>query len=68
MVEAEKHTFLIMCKINNYFEFELMCNYHRVNTTCGPKEDKLLLSGLHVICDLFCKNCHTIVGWKYVNV
>lgn len=41
--------------------------FSSVNVCSGPKEDKLLLSGLHVVCDLFCKNCHTVIGWKYVT-
>mmetsp|Transcript_17291 Transcript_17291/g.1542 ORF Transcript_17291/g.1542 Transcript_17291/m.1542 type:complete len:92 (-) Transcript_17291:152-427(-) len=36
-----------------------------VNVCCGAKEDRVLLSGLHTVCDLFCKGCHTVLGWKY---
>ena len=25
------------------------------------------MSGLHVVCDVFCKGCQTNVGWKYVK-
>eukprot|EP01016_Furgasonia_blochmanni_P031032 TRINITY_DN3212_c0_g1_i14.p3 TRINITY_DN3212_c0_g1~~TRINITY_DN3212_c0_g1_i14.p3 ORF type:complete len:105 (+),score=2.48 TRINITY_DN3212_c0_g1_i14:164-478(+) len=43
---------------------ELEC---RVNVSCGPVEERILISGLHLVCDIYCKSCHTIVGWKYVN-
>jgi len=36
-----------------------------VNTCSGPKEERLLLSGMHVVCDIFCKGCNAVVGWKY---
>ena len=38
-----------------------------MNLSTGPSEQKTLMSGLHVVCDVFCKGCTTIVGWKYVN-
>lgn len=34
----------------------------------GPFEDRMLLTGLHTICDLYCKNCNAILGWKYVSL
>mmetsp|Transcript_37902 Transcript_37902/g.33921 ORF Transcript_37902/g.33921 Transcript_37902/m.33921 type:complete len:105 (+) Transcript_37902:71-385(+) len=36
-----------------------------VNIESGPKEERLLLSGIHIVSDLHCKNCKTVVGWKY---
>lgn len=36
-----------------------------VNIVSGPGEDRQLLSGLHTVCDLVCKNCDTVIGWKY---
>ena len=36
-----------------------------INVKSGPREEKLLLSGLHVTCDLYCIGCHSTVGWKY---
>ncbi len=36
-----------------------------INVKSGPREEKLLLSGLHVTCDLYCKGCHSIIGWRY---
>ena len=25
------------------------------------------MTGLHKVCDLFCCNCDTLIGWKYVS-
>ena len=38
-----------------------------MNVICGTKEERLLLSGLHVVCDIFCKGCNSLIGWKYVK-
>ena len=27
----------------------------------------MLMTGLHKVCDLFCRNCDTLLGWKYVR-
>lgn len=39
----------------------------RVNVGCGPAEERLLLTGLHAVADIYCENCHTTLGWKYVS-
>uniref|UniRef100_A0AC35THD4 Protein yippee-like n=1 Tax=Rhabditophanes sp. KR3021 TaxID=114890 RepID=A0AC35THD4_9BILA len=36
-----------------------------VNVGCGPAEERLLLTGLHVVADIFCEICKTTLGWKY---
>jgi hypothetical protein len=36
-----------------------------VNVTAGPNEERSLMTGLHVVCDIYCNSCETIVGWKY---
>ncbi|WJX19099.1 hypothetical protein P8452_08829 [Trifolium repens] len=38
---------------------------HAMNVTIGPKEDKELMTGLHTIADVFCCDCHQVLGWKY---
>ena len=25
----------------------------------------MLMTGMHVVCDMYCKNCHSVLGWKY---
>ncbi|PRQ28990.1 hypothetical protein RchiOBHm_Chr5g0008981 [Rosa chinensis] len=37
-----------------------------VNITLGPEEERLMLSGLHTVEDIFCVCCGQILGWKYV--
>ncbi|XP_064922581.1 protein yippee-like 4, partial [Columba livia] len=36
-----------------------------VNVGCGPAEQRLLLTGLHSVSDIFCQSCKTTLGWKY---
>ncbi|XP_066407773.1 protein yippee-like 4 [Molothrus aeneus] len=36
-----------------------------VNVGCGPAEQRLLLTGLHSVADIFCQSCNTTLGWKY---
>mmetsp|Transcript_364 Transcript_364/g.761 ORF Transcript_364/g.761 Transcript_364/m.761 type:complete len:291 (-) Transcript_364:194-1066(-) len=36
-----------------------------VNVTEGTPEDRLLITGLHSVCDIFCQRCNTLVGWTY---
>jgi len=36
-----------------------------VNVGCGPAEERVLLTGLHAVADIFCESCKTTLGWKY---
>lgn len=36
-----------------------------VNVTLGPREDRLLITGLHTVADIYCVCCNTVLGWKY---
>ncbi|KAG2681931.1 hypothetical protein I3760_11G166400 [Carya illinoinensis] len=36
-----------------------------VNLVMGALEERLMLSGLHTVADIFCCCCGQIVGWKY---
>jgi len=36
-----------------------------INVTLGPKEDRLLTTGLHSVSDLHCLRCEESVGWFY---
>ncbi|ESR65024.1 protein yippee-like [Citrus sinensis] len=36
-----------------------------VNITVGASEERLMLSGMHTVADIFCCSCGQIVGWKY---
>ena len=39
-----------------------------VNVCQGPKEERLMTTGLHHVADLQCTNCKQLVGWKYVSI
>ncbi|XP_069508142.1 protein yippee-like 3 [Ambystoma mexicanum] len=36
-----------------------------VNVGCGAAEERVLLTGLHAVADIYCENCKTTLGWKY---
>ncbi|KMT02996.1 hypothetical protein BVRB_8g195630 isoform A [Beta vulgaris subsp. vulgaris] len=36
-----------------------------VNITLGEKEDRVMMTGLHTVVDIFCVGCGSNVGWKY---
>lgn len=38
-----------------------------VNVTLGESEERPLITGLHTVCDLFCKRCKTLIGWTYLK-
>ncbi|KAB5544354.1 hypothetical protein DKX38_012466 [Salix brachista] len=39
--------------------------YGRANVFVGEKEERRMITGLHVVADIFCVGCGSIVGWKY---
>ncbi|GBG64474.1 hypothetical protein CBR_g45170 [Chara braunii] len=38
-----------------------------VNVSIGPKENRVMTTGLHTVADIYCNCCQRIVGWKYVE-
>ena len=38
-----------------------------VNISLGPKEDRVLITGLHTVADVYCNCCQACLGWKYVE-
>jgi Yippee zinc-binding/DNA-binding /Mis18, centromere assembly len=40
--------------------------FNRVNVTLGKREHRSLITGMHVVADIFCTVCENAVGWKYV--
>ena len=40
----------------------------RVNIACGRAEERILLTGLHAVADIYCSSCRTTLGWKYVSI
>ncbi|KAG5616252.1 hypothetical protein H5410_016076 [Solanum commersonii] len=37
----------------------------RVNVTSGEIENRIMVTGMHTVADIFCVCCGSIVGWKY---
>ena len=33
----------------------------------GPKEERVLMTGLHSVSDIFCTECQSRLGWKYLE-
>ncbi|XP_024944165.1 protein yippee-like 1 isoform X2 [Cephus cinctus] len=44
---------------------KVSCYFTRVNVGCGPAEERVLLTGLHAVADIYCECCKTTLGWKY---
>ena len=38
-----------------------------VNLVSAEKETRLMTTGLHTVCDLYCNGCMQAVGWSYVS-
>ena len=38
-----------------------------INVYTGPKMERVLMAGLHMVCDLYCIKCHSPLGWYYVD-
>ncbi|XP_021618768.1 protein yippee-like isoform X3 [Manihot esculenta] len=36
------------------------------NVFVGVKEERPMMTGTHVVADIFCVGCGSIVGWKYM--
>ena len=41
--------------------------HNSVNITIGEKEERMMMTGMHTVVDIFCIGCGSIVGWKYVR-
>ena len=39
----------------------------RVNIYTGEADDRDMRTGKHTVRDVFCRVCHTVLGWKYVS-
>ena len=37
-----------------------------VNVNVGEKDDRVMTTGMHTVCDIFCVACGCILGWKYL--
>ena len=63
--------FILHCNFKVlFFNLTVSANYYfrRVNVGCGPAEERVLLTGLHAVADIYCECCKTTLGWKYVSI
>ncbi|CAH8283535.1 unnamed protein product [Eruca vesicaria subsp. sativa] len=37
----------------------------RANVYAGKKEDRMMMTGLHTVVDIYCVKCGSDVGWRY---
>ena len=40
---------------------------HSINVTLGPSENRILMTGLHTVCDIYCLVCCDAIGWYYME-
>jgi hypothetical protein len=38
-----------------------------INVVPGPREERLMTTGMHVVSDISCTKCCALLGWKYVS-
>nr|ACO87677.1 yippee-like protein [Brachypodium sylvaticum] len=53
---------MFRCKHGKAYLFDKV-----VNVNDGEKDDRMMTTGLHTVCDIFCVGCGSILGWKYVS-
>ena len=39
-----------------------------VNVFVGPQSEKELMTGKHIVVDVYCVQCKIIIGWSYVSL
>ncbi|PAN22119.1 hypothetical protein GQ55_3G488100 [Panicum hallii var. hallii] len=52
---------MFRCKNGKAYLFGKM-----VNVNVGEKDDRMMTTGMHTVCDIFCVACGSILGWKYL--
>ena len=38
-----------------------------VNVFLGPEAEKDMMTGKHIVCDIYCNTCVVVIGWTYVR-
>uniref|UniRef100_A0A7S1UJY0 Protein yippee-like n=1 Tax=Phaeomonas parva TaxID=124430 RepID=A0A7S1UJY0_9STRA len=36
-----------------------------INVSTGPPERRMLITGMHVVADIYCIQCQALIGWTY---
>ena len=39
----------------------------RINVFRGPESEKTMMTGKHVVSDVYCVQCCMLIGWTYVK-
>ena len=39
----------------------------RINVFMGPESTKEMMTGVHVVSDIYCIQCSVVIGWTYVS-
>ncbi|KAB2007030.1 hypothetical protein ERO13_A11G329400v2 [Gossypium hirsutum] len=67
-----KHCFTHLALLDDIISKSFHCGHGKaylfdkvVNITEGEKEERMMMTGLHTVVDIFCVGCGSIVGWKY---
>ncbi|KAI8394262.1 uncharacterized protein BYT42DRAFT_553897 [Radiomyces spectabilis] len=40
---------------------------HVINIYIGAKEERMLMTGMHTVADIYCSICEMKLGWKYLH-
>jgi len=38
-----------------------------INVFMGPESEKTMMTGVHIVSDVYCKQCSMVIGWTYVK-
>ncbi|XWS59949.1 hypothetical protein CRYUN_Cryun08bG0166100 [Craigia yunnanensis] len=67
-----KHCFTHLVLLDDIISKSFHCRHGKaylfdkvVNITVGEKEERMMMTGMHTVVDIFCVGCGSIVGWKY---
>uniref|UniRef100_A0A7R9VRM0 Protein yippee-like n=1 Tax=Chlamydomonas euryale TaxID=1486919 RepID=A0A7R9VRM0_9CHLO len=39
--------------------------HHAANVFTGPQEERMMTTGMHLVSDIFCVSCCSLIGWRY---
>ena len=39
-----------------------------INVFLGPESEKEMMTGRHIVADIYCAQCSIVIGWTYVSV
>ncbi len=63
-----EHIYSILCMGFLFIYRLFLFIYFSVNVNTSAAEERVLLTGLHEVADIYCECCKTLLGWKYVDI